>query len=398
MVNKKRNRNSPTISKYLFFLLSILTIESFGQIVFENGYFIDNNDIRTECLVKNYEWKNSPDKIEYRLTQSSKPKIASITEIKEFSVSNYKYRRFTVQIDQSSDALSNLSNTKEPIFVEKTVFLKTIIEGLASLYEAGKPKRYFYNVDTSKVKQLVYKEYLNENRVAENNSYKSQLWKDLKCSSITTKEIGNTGYIKGDLIKVFEKYNTCTESSFINYEKNKKRIALNLIIKPGLKVSSLSIENTQNNSQNIDFGSSTSFCFGIEAQLVLPYNKKKWVVFFEPTYQSYKAEDPRERFSNTVDYKSLELPIGVKYNMFLKQKSKVFISAAIVLLDIPFNSTIGHLEVSSVNNLNLGFGYSFKNKISAEVRYGSPRELLRSYYFYSSTFQSMSFVLGYNFL
>lgn len=84
--------------------------------------------------------------------------------------------------------------------------------------------------------------------------------------------------------------------------------------------------------------------------------------------------------------------------MFLKRKSKVFIAAAIVLLDIPFNSTIGHLEITSVNNLNLGFGYSLKNKFSVEVRYGSQRELLSSYNFYSSNFQSISFMLGYNFL
>lgn len=396
MDNKKRNRS--TISKYFLFMLSILTIESFGQVVFEKGYYIDNNDNKTECFIKNYEWKNSPDKIEYQITQNSKSTILNINDVKEFSVSNYKYHRFTVEIDQSSDALSNLSETREPIFVEKTMFLRIIIEGLASLYEGGIPKRYFYNVDASSVKQLIYKKYLDENRVAENNSYKSQLQRDLKCSSIHLKDLQHTSYIKVDLIKIFEKYNTCTESNFINYEKNKKRVALNLLIKPGIKMSSLTIENSQNSSQNIDFGTSTSFSFGIEAQLILPFNKNKWAVFFEPTYQSYKAEDPREGFSNTVDYKSLELPIGVKYNMFLSTKSKIFISAAVVLLDIPFNSTIGHLEISSVNNLNLGLGYSYNNKFIAEIRYGSNRELLSSYNFYSSNFQSVSFVLGYNFL
>ena len=398
MVNEKRNLVSHINAKYVLFLLLMLTIESFGQIVFEKGYFIDNSDNKTECFIKNYEWKKSPVKIEYQLTLSSGPEIASITNIKEFSVSSYKYRRFTVQIDQSDDALSTLSENKEPIFIDETVFLKTIIEGAANLFEGGKHNRYFYNVDKLLVKQLVHKEYLIENRVATNNSYKFQLWEGLKCSCITIKDIENISYNKVDLIKIFEKYNTCLDSNFINYEENKKRVAFNLIVKPGLKVSSLSIENLNDNFHSIDYGISASFSFGLEAQLVLPFNKNKWAVFFEPTYQSYKAEDPRERFTNTADYKSIELPVGIKYNMFLGSKSKVFISMSVVIVDIPFNSTIGNLEINSTNNLNLGFGYSYKNKFSAELRYGSKRNLLSNYVSFSTNYQSISFVLGYNFL
>ena len=33
---------------------------SFGQIRYENGYYIDNNNRRTECLIKNVDWGNNP--------------------------------------------------------------------------------------------------------------------------------------------------------------------------------------------------------------------------------------------------------------------------------------------------------------------------------------------------
>lgn len=384
------------IIKFLLYLLLLISYNTFGQVVFEEGYFIDNNDIKTACLIKNYEWKNSPTKIEYRLTEFSEPITANISEVKEFRISNIKYQRFTLLIDHSSNAIANLSNDKEPIFIKDTVFLRLIIEGYANLYEAAEYKRYFYSVNKSEVAQLVHKEYLVDTRVATNSSYKSQLWEDLKCSCINIEDIENVAYNKKDLVNIFEKYNICLNSDFINYDIKQKKVAFDLVIRPGLKGASLSIKNQLNNSQNIDFGSSLSFSFGIAAELVLPINKNKWAVTFEPTYQYYKAEDPRPNFNNTVNYKSIELPIGLKYNFFLSEKSKIFLTASVVVLDIPFNSSIGSLEINSTNNLNFGFGYCFNNKFSAEIRYGSRRRLLSKYTLYTSDYQSLSFVLGYN--
>ncbi len=149
------------------FLTILIPLNTFGQVVFEKGYFIDNNDKKSACLIKNYEWKNSPSKIEYRLTETSETKTADISVIKEFRVSSIKYQRFTVKIDQSGQSLSNLNKDKEPIFIEDTLFLRLIIEGNASLYEAGEYKLYFYRVNNSEVKQLVHKEYLSGTRVVD---------------------------------------------------------------------------------------------------------------------------------------------------------------------------------------------------------------------------------------
>jgi hypothetical protein len=140
-----------------------------------------------------------------------------------------------------------------------------------------------------------------------------------------------------------------------------------------------------------------SFSFGLEASLILPFNKNKWAVTFEPTYQYYKAEDPRPNYENSVDYQSIELPVGITYNIFFSQSSKIFLTFSVVVLDIPFNSSIGSLEVSTGQNLNAGFGYAFRNKYSLEVQYGSPRSLLGNYAFYKSNYQSVSVIFGYNF-
>nr|NQU88890.1 hypothetical protein [Bacteroidota bacterium] len=70
---------------------------------------------------------------------------------------------------------------------------------------------------------------------------------------------------------------------------------------------------------------------------------------------------------------------------------------AYVFVDFPFNSYIGPMELLSINtNLNLGVGYNYKNKYSAEVRYGTRREILRGYQYYTGIYQSVSIMFGFN--
>ena len=384
-------------TRYLIILLLLVPIHSYGQVVFEIGYFINNTGQRTDCLIKNIDWANNPTDFKYKLAEDEEPKTATIDSVKEFGIiNNSKFKRFKVKIDQSNDNIGSLSEDKEPIFTEETLFLKTIIEGNASLYVAGKQKRYFYNVNNSEVTQLIYKKYIKyDNIVGTNNTFKSQLWKDLKCSEITIKDIENTNYKLGDLIKFFEEYNTCIVSDFINYELKKERDIFNLSIKLGIRLSSLSIENSLSNL-HVDFESNMKPTIGLEAEFIFPFNKNKWAFFIEPTYQSYKAKDTHPVYSFEANYSSLELPIGIKYSLFLNDRSKFFLIGSIVIVDIPFNSYVDGLDVNTVNNANLGFGYNYNDKYSVEFRYGSSREILNRYMMYSSDYHSFSFIFGYN--
>lgn len=384
------------IVKYLFFLSLFISFNSFGQVVFEKGYFIDNNDKKTECLIKNYEWKVNPSQIEYKLTEQSESKTESVVNLKEFSVSNLKYRRHTVMVDQSGKTLSTLSEDKDPIFSEETLFLKVIIEGKASLYIGGKYERYFYHVNNSEVKQLIHKEYILDARVFTNNSFKTQLWTDLSCDCIKVTDIEKTKYKKKYLIKIFEKYNACFDDDFINYDVKAKKIDFNLNIRPGIRLSTLEIKNLYNNALDINFGRDLSFYFGIESELVLPINKNKWAIMFEPTFQYYRTDYHGRTYKMSVDYKSVELPVGIKYNIFLSTTSKISLTGSVLILDIPINSSIASMEINSTNNFYFGLGYSFKNKYSIEVKYGLSRTLLSRYAYYRSNYQSLSVIFGYN--
>jgi hypothetical protein len=276
----------------LFLSLSIIiSIKSFSQINFEKGYFINDSNQKIECFIKNIDWKNNPTKFEYKLSQDANALKDSIETVKEFAISGFsKYIRATVKIDRSRNNLNYLTTEKNPIFQEEKLFLKVLLEGNASLflYEDGNLIRFFYNLNDSGIKQLVYKSYLIDNNVAQNNYFRQQLFIDLKCQSINLNDVEQLNYVKRDLERFFINYNECTSSSNINYElkQKQKKDLFNLSFRPGLNYSSLEIQNiAMYSSPSIVFDNKFSSRFGIEAEFILPFNKNKWGIIIEPTYQ-----------------------------------------------------------------------------------------------------------------
>ena len=50
--------------KAMSFVLFLFTINLFAQVKFEKGYFIDSQNKKVECLIKNKDWIGSPSEIE----------------------------------------------------------------------------------------------------------------------------------------------------------------------------------------------------------------------------------------------------------------------------------------------------------------------------------------------
>lgn len=105
-----------------------------------------------------------------------------------------------------------------------------------------------------------------------------------------------------------------------------------------------------------------------------------------------------------VEYQSLEFPIGLRYNIFLNQKSKIFINASYVIA-FTLNSRIYadikdllDLEVKARPNAAFGIGYKFNNKFGIEFRYGLNREILGDYLLGNTDFDTISYILSYNLL
>lgn len=385
-------------------LLSLCPLFLFAQVTFEKGYFIKNNGERTECLIQDRDWRLNPDEFKYKLTENGEKATETIETVKEFGVYDLsKYIRFEGLIDTSKTSVEALSENKAPEFKNVTIFLKMIVEGDASLY-LFKDKshiQYFYTVNDKKIEQLIHKEYINyttgNKRITTNSQYKKQLLRNLECEKITIPKVNSVEYSIKPLKKLFIEYNDCKGSKSEVFTA--KKADFNLGIK-----ASYGLRNFYVDQQNVivDF-SNMGFRYGFELETVLPFNKNKWAVVFEPTYQKNNDEaifEPKfgiTDYNVVLDYSSIELPIGVRYYMYLNDDSKLFISASIVQ-DIPIKSAFylntRNFPISSGLSFQGGIGYKYKNLASLEIRGYSPRSVTVDYVSIQSKYQGVMLTLG----
>ena len=171
------------------------------------------------------------------------------------------------------------------------------------------------------------------------------------------------------------------------------------------------------NTLDSDFDNQTTFRIGVEFEFVLPITKNKWSVILEPTFQYFKGESNSEGSpegiliiqETEVEYKSIEVPLGVRHYFFLDNDSKFFINGAMIF-DIPFGHVVSYryppgLEVVTRNtnyggepnfSLAFGVGYKYKNKYSIELRHQSTRDLLHKEPRQKAEYQTpFSLILGY---
>lgn len=396
------------MKKYLVVLfMLIFCLKAYSQIVFENGYFINDNDQRVECLIKNIDWQYNPADFVYKLSETSDIQIANIQTVKEFGIKkSSKYVRAKVNIDRSSEDLAKLTSNRYPAFQEETLFLKVLVEGKATLfiYEERGLKRFFYQTANSELNQLIHKSFLiDNNKIGYNDQYRQQLRNDLQCQNIDFNDINKLEFYKNELVRFFIKYNNCQNASYINYGAKNRKEKVNLTIRPGVKHSSLSLVNYTSSftSEQIDFESSFGFRLGGEIEFILPFNKSKWAVIIEPTYQGFKSQKVYNNQKIDVKYKSIELAFGVRHYFYFNERSKIFINSSFIW-DLTTNSSIEYdtgriLDISTIYNYAVGLGYNYYNKYSIELRYHTSRNILVRYTYWNSEYKTISMILGYSF-
>ncbi|MDW7693534.1 hypothetical protein R9C00_02170 [Flammeovirgaceae bacterium SG7u.111] len=372
---------------------------AYSQIIFEQGYFIDNDGKKTECYIKNLDWKNNPTKFEYKLAATGDILHASIKTVKEFGVApRIKYQRFTVEIDKTPSQLSDLDQNRSYKFEKATLFLKPLVEGMANLYlyEAPKFRKYFFSVDGLSIEQLRYKQYYaEEGNIGENEAYKQQLIAYMPSANISKVEIMKLDYKENDLIRIFNKYNR-EETGGEYVEKEVEKTLTSFKVKVGLEYSSLKIDSYLVPNKLYDLGSTESMWLGGEFEVVLPFNKNKWSLLVEPAFKSMKFQTSEGK----AVYQSFDLAFGPNTYFHLSEKSKLFLRGGAVL-GFTLNGD-NQVEVSRPLKLDLtevkgsffwGCGFAF-DKLSIELRRNS-RGVLDNYNDWASKLTSTGFILGY---
>jgi len=118
---------------------------------------------------------------------------------------------------------------------------------------------------------------------------------------------------------------------------------------------------------------------GFEIEYVFPMNHKKWSVFIDPNYSyvGYNKHEKRGDVDIYLKFHTIEVPVGVRYSLALKNKSKIYINA-VCIFDINLDSSIKierkiiRYTSSRVLKRDPGFafglGYKFKDTYSIEAR------------------------------
>jgi len=398
----------------LFFLLFVGI--SFGQNNFEKGYFIQNNGIKTNCLIRNYNWKKSPGQLEYKVSDTGTIQRVEITSVNSFELFNItKYIRIKTLIDRSPADPLYISSEKNPVWSEEVLWLKVIVEGKASLYcfSDNEIERFFFSINDTNVEQLVYKQYIYKSKQPEGNGipgtkityntfYRNQLWALVKCPGAEMSSVENIEYTLHDLEKYFRLYNECTGMPYVLFNRQPREHLLHLKITPGLNFSKFHISNRFDYNQYFNFENQLNFSIGLEAEFIIPIGNRKFAILFEPTYQYLDVTSQNTIGTATLHYKSIDFPIGLRYYIPLARNLKIFVDAQIIpgtsimfdsFIEIDYTYSLP-ITIGTELSYSVGAGIRF-HRISSEFRYYFNRQLLSKSKFWISDYTRLALILGY---
>lgn len=403
------------MKKTFILVCAVMAQVAFAQIKFEKGTVTDNTGQQKTVYIKNLDWKKNPTTFEYKTDlNSSEILTGDIKDYQLFEIDGeLKYLRSTVQVDKSSFNINNADEMREPEYVEKTIFLEELVGGDRRLfrYNDGAETRFFYTDENGSIKQLVYKPYyISDMKVSYNNDFRKQMSSALNCSG-TSSNYNNVEYKQNDLTKAFTEYHNCKTGNTAVAVKEKNSGKINIHLRPRVNFSSYEISNEIINYHN-NLDSKPHFGFGVEVEWILPFNKNRWSVITEPSYRQYKAEGEgrsghagNQRIAE-VDYKAIEIPLGLRHYFFLNDDSRLFLNAQAAMF-FPMNSKVNLIDGNGTVyqelvfkqslHASVGAGYSFKNKYGAEFRYYAKNQTLNHIHWLGEL-STFSLILSYNIL
>lgn len=402
----------------LTFIIVTSNLLSNAQIKYEEGYIIDNDNNKINCLIKNLDWKVNPVEVMYKLTEGDSENIKDIVEIKEFKILNseHYYKRYKLY-NSLKDYDLNILNQENTV-----VLLRVLLESdKATLYEYyNEIPFYFFHLDDDDLEYLEYKKYVDDdNKVRENSNYKKTLFDNLKCEKFTRNTFSKLKYTSTDLVDIFSEYSICRKTDFENYHEQRTKakfgfkllLGINNFAKGGVVFSPSYIQRNSipsgstirvETNQEVGLDPKIGVLFGFETELRLPFNRNKWSLYTAPNYQSYSQDrrtvtiEDNFRFqpisydvTYSIDYSFVEVPIGIRYHMNLNETSKLFAQFAFAFpihlkkneretfVVTDDNIVFSNIEVevsdrnSDQSNLSfiIGAGYNVSDKYSIAFNY-----------------------------
>lgn len=406
-----------------FFILFALFTSSFvkAQVNYEEGYIITDDGAQLNCLIKNEDWRYNPGEVQYRLSTEEDVITGKLSNTSEFSIpGQFKYIRAEVDLDRSSNRTDRLSTQKQATFSKATLFLKVLLEGEFTLleYRDGILERYFYRDEQGEITPLVYKKYLNEDGMVDNNNrYQQQLYNLLKCQELSQNQFTSLRYEASSLEKLFIQYHECSGYEYITNKQKKKQGEFKLTAIAGVNYNNIEVVNgfqLSNSTTSLD--ATISPRLGLELEYLLPFNRNKWAVFLQPTLNMYnseksKEEAPNQNYDLYIDLTYIETILGFKHFMYFNPEQNMYILAG-ANLDTYLNTDVYYFtgegtspypslangDMSPVMGFSLGLGYSYK-KLRLDLLTGIGKKIRGDSYLrgdYDLDFEAKKFMISLN--
>lgn len=391
----KQALNHQLMKKYLFAVLFyVTTISLHAQLAYVEGFYLNKEGQKINCLIKNLDWDNNPDQIQIKINQKDPAQTLTLEAFQAFEIPNVvRYEVHQVQIDRSSDNIEKLDRDGLITWEDETLALRVVVRGEASLlaYKAPEIMRFFYRLENEKVEPLMFKKYLGTTRKARNigynRGYQSQLRENLNCGT----QKWDIDYREKVLAKYFKNYNDCQGIASQVF-----MVRLENTLKIGLAASlfnyDFGIESNRSITQ-FDFDSRQDFIFGLTTAYLLPVNNNQWELLLEGYYRRHQNSGPSNRNDSRVaelNYNGIEVHLGARRFFRVKEKLRLFVEGAYAIsfnesdaitLDLDGQQRISYRKRG--NLLKFGTGIQFGRQHLA-LQYYYPIDLAKFNSFYSS--------------
>jgi hypothetical protein len=390
----------------LFYFVQLFVVgNAVAQIEYEEGYLINNDSVRIPCQIFNKAWDYNPGQFQFRRQPNGPEQVGTLDDVREFGTSGgYKYVRAELLVDQSTDDLQKVGTNKDPIWATERIFLKVLVEGKATLYHLktndGRT-RFFFSMNGGKIQQLIYKQYTPKPmELVYNDGFRQQLYLQVNCFDEEYKELTRVNYRASDLTTFFKKYNACSGDERSSAPKPLREV-FRFNIKTGISTAGLSVAHTYTYVMpEVKFPTKVILMPALEGEWIMPFNKSKWSVPVEASYQQYSGEKQiTYKGPVSAQYRGFQLAFGVRHHLFLKNGSRFFINGLLNynITDTSYSKLyLPHRTLTFSTGLNLGAGAGIAvGFFSAELRYYTAKTLLTSYLGWNSQYRVLSLVAGF---
>lgn len=388
-------------------LLTCSITLSIGQGRFEAGYYVKPSGERVTGEIKNINGRYNPSSIEFRRTQDSETSVLGLDDVKEFGITGkVKYVRAKTKMDVAAPSAA-LSTSRRPDLVQKTVFLKVLVEGRLGLlsWQNEGQQLFFFQDGENTPEQLIYKKYVvidedNQRQEKENKDYIVQLTTHFDCVGLSAGYWAVVDYTQRSLVVAFTTFNDCDSGKYVPLDEDEAWFHLTL--RPGINWSQLGIDHVLKHRTH-RFDPQWSLRTGIEFEALLPSDNSEWALTGEVGYMQYTGQDTVVNFivgTTQFQLKAIDLAVGGRYYPLIDNDFRLALGLQLSL-GVAFDSYLNYDLLPDLDGVDGGIalraevGVLFWDRLQVAIQANTDRNVFVNVGGYSSKFSSFSALIGY---